>query len=1045
MFDWSLFLRYPRVTILAILLTFVAGLGAMLSLVRQEDPTLIERYGFVITTLPGADAERVEALITRPIETRLLELAEVAELQSISRAGVSQIGISMRDDLSEARVDEAWTLVRQQVARAESALPASASAPVVRRQYLGATTLLVALRWEGEGPAPLAVMNREARLLEERLQNLPGTDETIVFGLTREEIRVEPDAAALAAAGLSLPEFARRIAAADAKEPAGRLRSAEGQVGLEVGGAFDGLGAVRDAVITAGPDGVGLRTSDLANVTKGLQQPLEALALSEGRRAVLVGAYLEPGVSVDLWTRNARSVVSDIAAKSPRGLAVVPIFDQSVYTEARLTELVRNLGTSALIVMAVLLVMMGWRSALAVGIALPLTVALVLIMFSIFKFPLHQMSVTGMIIALGLLIDNAIIAVDTVEARRREGHSPAMAIRAAGQYLAMPLLASTITTALAFMPIALLPGSSGEFVGMMAVAVIFAVMSSLLVALTIAPALSVWISRVAPGRPGAPRPVWEEGWRPKLISVGYEQVLRFFVRRRLAALAFGLLLPVAGFMAIPSLPAQFFPPTERNMFQVELTLASDASIEDAEALARRATDLLMQREGVEAVNWVIGETGPRVYYNAFNTVNGLSGYAVGFVKTTSPAATRALVPGLQEELRRTFPQAQFLALPYEQGPPVPAPIEFFVQGPDIRELDRIAQEARAALAETPGVTFTYASIETGVPLLRFEADPDGTVQGGRSLSGVAQELRAGLEGVPAGSVLEGVEEIPVRVVNSAALRGDLGALRGYQLPQAGGAASGAPLAALGDFKVVPQIAVITRKDGLRTNTVYGFLEPYTLPAGVVSAFEEKLVERGFILPAGYALSFGGEAAESGDAVGALFGTALPLLIAMAGCIAMTFNSFRMAGLILFTGVLSIGCAFLGVWLFGLTFGFMAIVGGIGLLGLAVNGAIIVLSAIRENPEARAGDVDAIVAVVMESSRHITATTLTTIGGFVPLIAAADSFWLPLATAIAGGVGGSALLALFFVPAMYRLIRRRQGDVPVAPLEAVEMSSSPAQA
>ncbi|MEM8921377.1 MAG: efflux RND transporter permease subunit, partial [Pseudomonadota bacterium] len=415
----------------------------------------------------------------------------------------------------------------------------------------------------------------------------------------------------------------------------------------------------------------------------------------------------------------------------------------------------------------------------------------------------------------------------------------------------------------------------------------------------------------------------------------------------------------------------------------------------------RATELLEAYPGVEEVHWTIGESAPRVYYNAFNNQNGVAGYAAGHVRTISKDRTRVILPAIQQDVRAEFPEAQFLTLPFEQGPPVAAPIEFFIIGPDLNVLKAKSDEARAILGATPGVVYTKGSIETGAPKITFDADETATELAGVRLTELAADLSAELEGVSAGNILEGVEELPVRVIAPDSRRGDLGDLSG-KMVGAGPGGMGAPLSALGDLTLDPEIAVITRRNGERTSTVFGYLEPYALPAPALSDFQARLDAAGFELPQGYRLEFGGEADTRGDAVGGLLSTALPLVIAMLGCVTLVFNSFRLAALVFSTGVLSIGLAFLGVWLFGLPMGLMAIIGGMGLLGIAINGAIVVLSALTANKDAVAGDVQAIEDVTVDATRHIVATTFTTIGGFAPLIATGDSFWLPLATGIAGG-------------------------------------------
>jgi multidrug efflux pump subunit AcrB len=1018
----TLFYRIPRLTILVIALILAGGIGALLMLGRQEDPTLVERYGYVLVTLPGADAERIEALITEPIEAALMELPEVAELESISRAGVSQVSISVRDDISKSEVDEAWTLIRQQVDKARAVLPAGASVPEVSRQYLGASTLLIGLVWTGEGPPPLSIMARMARNLEDEIRALPGTEETALYGIPEEEIRVAFDDSALATLGLSPVQAAAIIGASDAKAPAGRLRSDGAYLGLEVGGAFDGVARIRSVPLAQSPDGRTVRVSDVAEVSKTQQDPANSMALATGKRMVAVAGFVEEGLRVDQWASRARGAVATFSETAPAGISVEILFDQSNYTEDRLNGLAQNLGYSALIVFVVLYLVMGLRAAFAVGSALPLTVCLVLILFNIFDFPLHQMSVTGLVIALGLLIDNAVVMVDEYEKRRDKGDKIEEALRHAISYLAGPLFASTLTTALAFAPIAMLPGSAGEFVGMIGVSVIFAVSTSLLVALTLVPALAAWMDRKGRDRT-RPHRWWVDGIKPGPLTEGYRWSVHASLRHPIIGIALGLSVPFVGFMLAASLPPQFFPPTDRDQFQIEVTLPPEASMADTIALTQAATEKLMAYEGITGVNWILGESAPRVYYNAFNTQNGVAGYAAGFVQTTGNATTRAILPQIQIDMRGAFPQAQFLTLPYEQGPPIPAPIEILVYGPDLRTLDSLGDQVRTALAETPGVTYTMSVMQLGAPKAMLDADEASTLFSGLRLVELAGELRADLEGVPAGSVLEGVEELPVRVVAPASRRGDLSELRTRPLPAIGGGI-GTPIGALGEISLVPEVAVISRGDGQRVAIVYAYLDPYVLPAPTLARALERLEASGFEVPNGYRFSLGGEAAESGDAVGQLFGTALPLIIAMAGCVALVFNSFRMAALVMVTGFLSIGIAFFGVWLFGMPRGFVAIIGAMGLLGIAINGAIIVLSALKANAEAAAGDRHAQGEVVFEASRHIIATTLTTMGGFMPLIIAGDAFWLPMAAGIAGGVFGSAILALYFVPAVFALMRPR---------------------
>ena len=1016
---YTLFYRLPRLTVLSVIVILISGFFAIVTLGRQEDPTLVERYGYILTTLPGADAERIEATVTEPIERRLQELPEIAEIKSSSRANVSQISIDIRDDLTKTEVDNAWTLIRQQTSLAQTDLPPGTATPFVKRVYVGASTMVVSLVWEGEGEPPMAVMSRLADTLEDRFRNLQATEETEVFGLPQEEVRVIADPDALAAAGLSMTDAARLIGAADAKAPAGQMRSRGGDLGLEVGGSFDEIARIRSVPLLQRADGSALRVGDVAQVVKGIEDPATRLAYSDGKRSIMVVAYISSNQRVDLWASKAREMVAQFALETPEDIAVKTVFDQSGYTETRLNGLAKNLGFSALIVFAVLFFVMGWRSAIVVGLALPLTVALVLILFKFFNYPLHQMSVTGLVISLGLLIDNAIVVVDEFDQERISGRNALSAIEHSLGKLAGPLFASTLTTALAFAPIAFMPGGAGEFIGMIGTSVMFSVCASLLVAMTIIPAIAGWMDR--PRRPGEKKRFWRDGVKFDFLTDGYRWTVERVLRFPLFGLLIGAVPVYFGIVLGLSLPSQFFPQTERDQFQIDITLSAQSTIADGRAAALRATELISSTyPQVTGVHFTVGEPGPRVYYNSFSTTQGVAGFANGFVQLENAETARVVVSDVQDMLRREFPTARILATPFEQGPPSDAPIAFFLRGNNLAVLNEYGNQARRSLAETPGVTFTQARLQLGAPVVTLHADEVAAAMTGSRLTGLAADLRAELEGVPAGSILEGTEEVPVRVIAPAARRGELADLRSKTIGNAR-AGAGTPLSSLGEMTLDPKTAVIIRLDGQRVNEIYGFIEPYALPNPIVADFKQRLVDDGFELPPGYDWIEGGQASNQAEAQSNLLALAVPLILIMMGAVALVFNSFRMSFLILTVGLMSMGLALGGVWMFNLPMGFNAIVGALGLFGIAINGSIVVLSLLKGDPRAMADDVLVQREIIVNATRHIVATTLTTMGGFVPIILTGDVFWMPLATAIAGGVAGSALLALYFTPAVFRIM------------------------
>jgi multidrug efflux pump subunit AcrB len=1067
------FASNPRAAILLVLLLFAAGFGSLATMGRQEDPSLTRRFATAVTTFPGASAERIEALVTKPLTDAIRELPEIREVQATSRAGISIIAIETREDINEAQVEQTFTEVREKIAQARTGMPDGVNDTSLSQLYIGAATMVVSIGWADEDPERLGMLQRLAGELQDRFQALPGTEETELFGEASEEVRVLVDPDVLAPLGLTTVDIATALQLADAKTPAGQFEGASQRFGVEVDGEFAGLTRIRSVPLALGEGASALRIGDIARVEKGIKTPPDAVGIYNDQRVIMVAAYLTSNLRVDHWTAQAQEVVADFRAAMPPDLEVQIVFEQNTYVERRLNGLAGNLVVSAFIVFGVLFVLMGWRSAIVVGTALPLTIVTVLAIINITGEPLHQMSVTGIVIALGMLIDNAIVMADEYSLRRRKGESQLDAARHSVHYLFMPLLASTLTTILAFMPIATLPGSAGEFVGYIGWSVVFAVGVSFLLAMTIIPAFLIWLDgrNVDHSGAGGLR-FWENGLAYSPLTGAYRQTLRFALERPVIGIGLGFALAGVGFVAAGQLPLQFFPATDRDAFQVSIVLPGTTSIGETLEATRKVSSIIRQEEGILDIGWVAGEGPPRTYYNVISLAENEPNYAGAFVRTTSPQATRKAVLSLQTKLRDALPEAQVLALPFEQGPPVPAPIEMRIIGPDLETLDRLGDELRLILSQSVNVTYTTSSLRLGSPVIRLDADERAAQLTGQSLTGLARLLQADLDGVRGGSVLEGNEELPVRVLLSDAARGSVDSITTKALPASDG--SLLPVSALGDVRVEPQVALISQTQGERDNAIFAYLTPYAFADTTVQDFQARLARSGFEMPAGYRLQIGGEAEARGDAVGNLLALAVPLIIMIIGALVLAFNSFRRAAIVGIIGLQSIFIALLGVWLFDQPNGFQAIIGSLGLFGLSINGAIVVLTALSTEQRSahsqsykviedrfavqhvigkstptrnrmskglfwfamlfaalfgrhmtEEADLEGIVDVTVDTTRHIVATTLTTMGGFLPLLLSGDPFWLPLSAAIAGGVAGSAILALYSVPAYHLVMMRRR--------------------
>jgi len=1044
----NLFFRNTRLLALSIALILVAGLSALHTLPRLEDPELTPRFAQVLTRLPGARAERVEALVTDKIEEELFEVEEIKVLESESRAETSLIIIELKDEVYA--VDEVWSRVRDKIDDARPLLPEGTLESEFEEQEVRGYAMLVALTWDSPGEPNYAILRRRAEAVEDVLRSVPGTEDIDLFGDPEEEVTVKINAADLALRGLTAEQVSQTILNSDAKVSAGQLRGDQRDLLIEVDDQLDSLARIRSIPVQSDSDGRFVRLGDIATVEKGVRQPVSDLAIVAGKPAITVGAYVDGSKRIDVWATAAHEALDQYSSEVPGGVGLEVVFDQSQYTESRLTNLTSNLVLGGLAVVVVIWFMMGWRSAIVVGSALPLTSLMVLAGMKMMGIPMHQMSVTGLIIALGLLIDNAIVMVDEVRNRMKHHESRAEAIAHSVRHLAVPLLGSTITTALAFMPIALMPGPAGEFVGAIAISVILAIVSSLALSLTVIPAIAGLLEYV--GSSASTTRLWSwaprwmsEGFSSSALTRGYLRTLGYLYRRPVLAVALSITLPLGGFLAATQLTEQFFPPADRDMFHIQMTLPSQASLAESQRLVEQAREIALEHEDVTDVHWFLGESAPQFYYNLVMDREHQSNYAQAMVKMTSAEHWREVIHDLQAKLDVALPQARILVRQIEQGPPFTAPIELRIYGPDLRELRRLGDEAREILATVPDVIHTGAILAEADPKLGLHVDEEQARLVRLSNGQIASQLRTTLEGSVGGSILEATEELPVRVRVDNAGRGDLDHIATLDLlppeaAEAGGmrgtAAVGRqrhlPLSAVADIQIVPELANVPRRGGRRVNTVQGYITAGVLPGEVLGHYRQELAEAGFSLPAGYSMEFGGETAERDNAIGNLLSSVGVLMVLMIATLVLTFGSFRMAGIIGGVGALSIGLGMGALWLFGWPFGFMAIVGTMGLAGIAINDAIVVLAAIRENPASRSGDPDAVRDVVGEATRHVMSTTVTTTAGFMPLLIDGGGFWPPLATAIAGGVSGATVLAIMFVPAMYLLAIRLRRTKDVQP-------------
>ncbi|MEZ9448690.1 efflux RND transporter permease subunit [Vibrio splendidus] len=1013
-----------RLLILMTALLMVSGISAFMTLPRAEDPVIINRYANITTSFPGASAERVETLVTEVIENKLRELSEVKLVSSTSRPGVSIVTLELNDTITEP--EPVWSQARDKLSDIESILPAGSHSPDLDSDHTYAFTTIASLTWSGSGEPDRLTLGRYAKELAKRLRTLSGTEFVDEYGMPQEEIQISLRTADAAALGRSSANIAESLEGADAKNSAGELVSAYSRFGLEIKSELDSIERIKQVPIATDSNGHIIRMEDIASVKRGEKTPQDQIAIIDGEPGVIVAARMHPDLRVDNWTSRANALIGKFEQELPSNVKVTVLFNQQGYTETRLDDLGKSLMIGFGLILIVLFVTLGVRAAILVAISLPLTSLLTLSIMKMTGVPINQMSVTGLIVALGIMVDNAVVMVDTIQAYRLKGQQRAEATMNALKHLWVPLLGSTLTTVLAFAPIILMPGASGEFVGGIAITVSFSLIGSYIISHTLIAGLATKLlpKQLSDVDKKGQHHWYMTGLRIPALTRWFSSSVRFGVTHPIITIALVLLVPFTGYWSMSQLTEQFFPPSDRDMFEIQVYMPPQASIYATKNTSEKIDDIIHRYPEVERIDWLVGANFPSFYYNLQARQNNAPYFSQAMVKTENFDQANALIPQLQKMLDEEVPEAQILVRKLNQGPPFTAPVELRVYGENLDTLKAIGEDVRLILAGVPHVTHTRETLQPGTPKVWLKVDEDTAKLNGISLNQFAGMLQTTLTGRESGFVIEGSESVPIRVRVADEARENLAHLSNIRLPISSDVYStGINVSTLAELELTTSRGAITRRNGQRVNTIEGYIEAGVLPQTVLNEFQKRL--ENYQMPSGYTIGFGGESAERDNSVNSLISNVAVVVVLMVLVVVMSFNSFRMSSIIFMVAGLAGGLGLLSVWIFGYPFGFTVIIAMLGIAGLAINAAIVILTELKLDKEASSGNVDAVVDAVMSCTRHISSTTITTVGGFMPLIIAGGGFWPPFAVAIVGGTVLTTLISFYFVPVVYHLMTKNQ--------------------
>ena len=1007
----------PRILFLTLAFILLSGISSGLSVPIQENPELAERWGGVRIFLPGASPERIETEIVNDLEIKLREVEEILELESIITQGFSTIVVELNQSVPPMLIEETWSKVQDKLNQilipqgAEIFLDRSSGPPI---------TVQYAVTWNGDGEAPLIMMSRLANQLKRKLSSIGSSHQTAVFGETDEEILIELDSSKLSSLGLSFQDISKAIQSLDAKKPIGVSSNNNSELLYRLKDNIQSIQKISEIPIKIINESEIIQLDDVAVISKTPVSPIEDIFLFNGKVVVSVAGTGSFSQRVHDYVERATIVVDEMRETLPSEISIDLIYDESAYTTKKFNELVKSFSLAIFFVLSISLFFLGIRSAIIVTLILPFSICLVMVGCRFIGLPLHMTSITGIIIALGLLIDNGIIVVEDYKNRRASGLNINDSISQGLKNLSAPLAAATATTVFSFLPIVTGEGSSIEFVGGMAMTVIMSITSSLVLALLMVPVLMNYMEKIPYFKDAD---ISKEGYRNEKILNKYRAFLNwaFLVPRR--AIMLSLSLPILGFLLFNTLPKDFFPAQDRDMFRVNIELPSNASaLTTMNRVIEIREDILKSGLiSVEKDYSFIGRMMPRVLMNVVGgeEKQGTNNIAQSVYFATDYYEMIENLPELSRRLVRNNPDIIVLVDSFSSGPPVFSDVSYVIFGDDPGLLKSLGEELELIINNSPDINVTKSATSDSITNVEFELNSSNISLSGQNANYLVNEMFTANNGLIVGTMLDSNKEIPVRLKglsNKNNLTGNTGFIT---IPSQDGFEY---FDSFGKSTLTNKSSTITRLDGQRTNDVEGWIWTGTLPSATEEAIKKDVADFESRLPIGYSLKQLGEAESRGQSQDSLYSSAFMYFILIIVGLVLALNSFRETGLILSVAFLSIGLSFLGLFIGQQNYGFIGTISAIGLIGLSINYSIIVLAHIKEEANEKLITKAELVEVVIRSTRHIITTSLTTLGGFLPLIFA-SVFFKPLAWAMSIGVLGATITALMYIPAMFIIMRK----------------------
>lgn len=1017
----SFAIQKDRITIIAILLIMIIGLTTYGSMPRDEDPGFLIRTALVRTIFPGASPARVEQLVTDRVETAVRQIPELESVKSQSREGISLVFVELRDEIFD--LQPVWDDLRRKVEAIRGDLPDGAIGPIVDDEFGDVFGILVSVTGPGFSYRQLYDVAKQTR---DELLFLPDAAKVEIFGAQEERVFLEFTNSRLADYDLSASMLRDILSSQNIVSAGGSVVIDEERLSLEPTGNFESFEDLLQTTIALPSDGSLVPLRDLVDVRRGYVDPPTALRRSSGMDSLGLAISMREGGNLIELGNQVKKTIAKLNNANPLGIELELSQFQPDVVSKKVSEFESNLSQAVLIVAAVMLLTLGLRTGLVVASLVPAAMVFAIAVMGWLGIGLDQMSLAALIIALGMLVDNAIVMSESIMVQMSSGKTPVEAAVASSDELAVSLLTSSLTTAAAFLPIYLAENASGEYTAPIFKVVTITLLCSWLLSLTLIPLLCVRFLKVEPQED-------EDAFNSPLYR-RYESILRGVLKRPLLSLLAMVSVLAVALFSFRFIPNIFFPDNDRPLMVAQLAFPYGTSIEHTDAVVQRIeqkiqADFMSQGDdGPGIVDWItyVGEGGPR-FNLGYNAEQPASFVAAMLINADSREAILETAPRLEDWSNESFPNLKATVRPLQSGPSSWPPVQIQISGRELGPLFAIVDSVKEKLLSLEGTRLIDDDWGAEAKKLVVHIDQVRARRSGLSSQDVAVSLESYLSGIDATEFREAEELIPITLRSSIRGRTEIGELESINVASQSSGAS-VPLKQIADVEAVWEPGVIRRRDRLRTVTVEAAPKSGVTAADINAQLQPWLEEQSTQWEYGYRWRFAGEYENSSEANSAI-SAKLPVAgLTIALLLVMQFNSLRKPAIILLT----IPFGLIGV-VFGLLvarsyFGFMTLLGIISLSGIVINNAIVLLDRIQLEIEVNGhSPFEAIIQAGQRRLRPILLTTATTVGGLLPLWLGGGPMFEPMAIAILFGLLFGTALTLGLVPIFYSLFFRVQPE------------------